>query len=150
INCADDPRMLADKAAFLREGQDEMQEQRGLEQPGRNVAPVDGPVKLVQFSAEFEGVENERDQAEHIEVRGTRRRPASQQDIKADAQVDQGDEPKPEVQRALGGNQDDGRIQRDGLPYQGISRLRPCSYAENLRNRGAVVFSAMLVIADRP
>jgi hypothetical protein len=38
-----------------------MQEQRGLEQPGRNVAPVNGPVKLVQFSAEFEGVENERD-----------------------------------------------------------------------------------------
>ena len=89
INRRDDPAMLADKAALLRESQDKMQEQRRLQQPGRNVAPVDGPVKLVQLSGELEGVKDERNQAENIEVRGTRRRPAPQQNIEPDAQVDQ-------------------------------------------------------------
>ena len=81
--------MPADKSALLRKSQDEMQEQGRLQQPGHNVAPVNRPVKLVQFSGELEGVKDERDQTENIEVRGTRRRPAAQQHIKPDAQVDQ-------------------------------------------------------------
>ncbi len=60
--------MLADKIAFLREGQDEMQKQSRLQQPGGNVAPIDRPVKLVQLSGELEGVKDERNQAENIEM----------------------------------------------------------------------------------
>ena len=61
--------MLADKVALLREGQDKMQEQGRLQQPGRDVAPVNRPVKIVQFAGELEGVKDERNQAEDIEMR---------------------------------------------------------------------------------
>ncbi len=149
VNGGNDPAILADKGALLREGQDEMQEQCGLKQPCRNVAPVDNPVKLVQLSGELEGVKDERDQAENIEMRGTRRRPASQQNIKPDPQIDQGDEPKPVVQRAFGGNQDDGRVQRDRLPNQGVSRLRPRAHAVNLPHPGGGVLYVVLVDGDQ-
>src|SRR5258708_2898553 len=142
--------MFADKATLLREGQDKVQKQRWLQQPGRNVAPVDDPVKLVQFPGELEGVKDERNQAEDVEVCGTRRWPASQQDVKPDAQVDQGNEPQPEVQRALAGNQDDRCIQRDRLPYQGISRLRPRAYPVNLPDPGGGVLYVMLVDRSQP
>src|SRR6185312_2439179 len=104
INRRNDPAMLAHKVALLREGQDEMQKQSRLQQPRGDVAPIDRPVKLVQLSGELEGVKDERNQTENIEMRGTRRRPASQQNIKADAQVDQRDEAQPVIQRAFGWN----------------------------------------------
>ena len=142
--------MLADKVAFLREGQDEMQKQSRLQQPGGNVAPIDRPVKLVQLSGELEGVKDERNQAENIEMRGTRRRPAPQQNIKPDAQVDQRDEAQPVIQRAFGRNQNHRRIQRDGLPHQRISRLRPRPYPVNLSHPGGGVFHVMLVDRGQP
>ncbi len=145
INRRNDPAMPADKAALLRESQDKMQEQGRLQQPGGNVAPVDRPVKLVQLSGEFEGVKDERDQAKNIEMGRTRRRPAPQQNIKPDAEIDQGDEAQPVVERTLGRNQDHGGVERHGLPYQGISSLRPCAHAVDLAHPGGRVLHVMLV-----
>src|SRR5207248_6971100 len=102
-----------------------MQEQSRLQQPGRDIAPVDRPVKLIQFSRELESVKDKRDQAKDIEMRGTGRRPASQQYIKPDAQIDQGDESKPIVERVLSRNQDYAHIQRDRLPKQRVICFRP-------------------------
>src|ERR1700730_1621909 len=137
--------MFADKAALLREGQNEMQEQSGLQKPGRDVAPVDSPVKLVQLSSELEGVENERDQAEDIEMRGARCRPAPQQNVKPDAQIDQSDETKPVVERALSRDQNHCGVQRNRLPNQRVCCLRPGANPVHLTNpRGGVLHLALV------
>ncbi len=98
IDRGNHPAMLADEVALLREGQNKMQKQSRLQQPRHHIAPVDRPVKFVQLSAELEGVENERNQAENVEVGRTGRRPAAQQDVKPDAEIDQGNEPQPVVE----------------------------------------------------
>ena len=71
-----------------------MQEQRRLQQPRHDVRPVDDPVKVVELAGVVEGVEDERDQAEDVEVRALGRGPASQQDVQANAEVDQRDQPQ--------------------------------------------------------
>ena len=93
-----------------------MQEHRRLQYPGNDIAPVDNPVKVVEFSGVVERVRDKRNYAENIEVRRTRRRPPSQQDVQADSQIDKRDEAQVIVQRAVRRNQIHVRIQRHRLP----------------------------------
>ncbi len=73
---------------------------------------------------------------------GTRRGPASQENINPDAQINQGDQSQPVVEGAISGNQNYVGIKRDGLPHQRVCSLRPDSGAIQLANqaRGALDF----------
>src|SRR5665213_296995 len=70
----------------------EVQEERGLESCGYVVAPQDPEVESVQLSGDLEGVEREGGQAEDVEVGGFRGRPAAEENVEADGEVDQRDE----------------------------------------------------------
>jgi len=58
-------------------------------------------------------------------MRRTNRRPAPQQHIKPDTQVNEGDEPQPIVHGAFGRNENDFDVQRNRSAHQGVRCLRP-------------------------
>ena len=107
------PRTLTNKLPLLGKRQNKMQEQSRLQDPGDNVAPVDGPIEVVQLAGVFERIRDERYQAENVKVRRTGCCPAAQQHVNADAQINQSDQPQPIIQRAIRGNQKDFRVQGD-------------------------------------
>src|SRR5271167_3657124 len=111
--------MLAHRLAFLREGENEVKEQCRLQHSGSDVAPIDRPVEIVELAGVFEGIGNEGDETENIEVRGSGSRPAAKQDVEADAQIDKRNQPQPVVERTLRRYQDYAGIERNRLPEQG-------------------------------
>ncbi len=140
VNQRNDPGMLADKITPLGKRQHEVQEQRRLQQPGSDVAPQNDPVEGVEFSGVVERVEDERNQAENIEVHGAWRRPAPQQHVHSDAQIDERDQPQPEIQRPLRRNQNHSCVNWNGVAHQRISRLRPDAGAEeHAYSRGRIL-----------
>ena len=78
-----------ERAAAFRKDQGEMDEQRGLDEPGGRVAPVDDPVEGIQFAAVVEAVKNERNQTENIEMDGAGRVPAADENEQADEKIEQ-------------------------------------------------------------
>ena len=116
-----------------------MQEQRRLQQPGDDVRPVDDPVEIVELAGVVEGVKDERDQAENVEVRTLGRGPASEQNVHADAEVDQRDQPQSGVERAIGGSQDQRSFHRHALPHQRVGGLGPNADAIELPLQAADV-----------
>ena len=71
----------------FRENQRKMQQQRGGQQTSDHTRPVHFEVEGVQFSTVLEGVENERDQAEDIEVNRARGVPSADENEQPDEQV---------------------------------------------------------------
>src|ERR1700694_3026236 len=104
--------MLADDLPPFRKGQYEVQKERRLQQPRDLIGPEDTPVESVELTDVVQGVENERYQAENVKMRRTDRRPAPQQYIKPNAQIDERDQPQPIVHGALGRNQHHSKTQR--------------------------------------
>src|ERR1700691_2467653 len=97
--------MLAYKLAFLGKDENEMQEKSRLQHSGTDVAPVDCPVEIVQLAGVLEGIGNERDEAENVEVRRAGSSPAAQQNVESNAEVNECDQPQPVVERTLRRNQ---------------------------------------------
>src|ERR1700685_2594461 len=128
VNREDYPAMSADEPMPLRKGQGEVQEESSLKQSSRDVPPVNGRIKSVQFSRVMERVGNERDQTEDIKVSRARRGPAPQQNIQPDAKIDKSNQAKPVVLRSVGRNRNEHHIDRDRLPSQGKRSLRPGAY----------------------
>src|SRR5579871_6217942 len=87
----------------------------------------------------MEGVEDERNEAEDVEVRALGGRPAPQQDVNADAEINQRDQSQAGIKRAIGGYQDDGSIDRHSLPYQRVRGLGPDPHTVELLLEGADV-----------
>ena len=121
VHRGNQPAAAVQHRLALREGQREMQEQRRLQQPCHHVRPVDDPVKVVELAGVVERVENERHQAEDVEVSTLGRGPASQQDVEADAEVDQRNQPQSDVERPVGGRQNQRRFNA-GFPAVPASR----------------------------
>src|SRR5450755_3668458 len=120
----------------FRKGQYEMQEQSRLQQPGNFIGPQHGPIETVELADIMQRVEDERDQAENVKMRGTDGRPTPHQHVESNAQVDEGDQPQPIVHGPLGGYQDHFHIQRNRAADQRVGRLRPYSgVIEPVRNR---------------
>ena len=117
------PAVLEGKSPPLGEGQYKVEEERGLQQPGDLVAPQDYPVEAVELAGKVQRVEDKRDQAEDIKVQGTDCRPAPQQYLEANAQVDERDQPQPIVHGALGGHQYDFNVQRNSAADQRVGCL---------------------------
>ena len=78
--------------ALFRESERKVQEQCRLQQLSDDVAPVDNRVKRIELAGVMERVQNERHEAENIKMRGFRRGPAAEENVKTDAQVDQCDQ----------------------------------------------------------
>src|SRR5205807_9563570 len=106
------PGTLAHKLALLRERKNEVQEQRGLQHSGGDVAPIDCPVEIVELAGVLEGIGDERDEAKDVEVRGTGGGPAAQQDVEDDAEIDERNQPQPVIERTLGGNENHAGVKR--------------------------------------
>ena len=92
----------------------------------------------------MERVENERNQAEGIKVRRTRRGPASQQYIQPDAKIDQANQAQPVVRRPLCRNRNQHHIHRHRLPYQGIRSLRPGAHTIQFAGSSGCIIYRML------
>ena len=91
----------------IREGESEVEKERRLHGRGDDVGPVDYLIEGVQLACVLEGVEDEGDQAENEEVGGFRGGPATEQDVQADEQVDNGDEAQAVVDGFIRGLEDD-------------------------------------------
>ncbi len=85
----------------------EVQDQGGLKGRGEDVAPVDHPVEGIELAGVVEGVEDERDQTEDEEMEGLRGRPAAEEDVEADGEIDQRDDALNLVDAAVGGLEND-------------------------------------------
>ncbi len=141
------PAVALHQRLALRKGEREVQEQRRLQQPRDDVRPVNDPVEVVQLAGVVERVEDERDQAENVEVRALGRGPAAQQDVKADAEIHQRDQPQPGIERAVRRRQNQWSFQRDALPHNRVGRLRPDADAIKLLLKATDV--VYLVIVNR-
>ena len=103
----------------------EMQKKRRLQRLGQHIAPQNGPVKRIEFASVLEAVECERDQAKQVEVSGARGRPAAEENVDADGQVDESDDAQPQshapVERL--GNDHNGRVKRDAVAGDCVAGL---------------------------
>ncbi len=66
-----------------------------------------------------------RDQAENVEMRGTRRGPSPQQNVNADPEVDERNQPQPVIQWPLGRSQDHPCLNGNRVPDHRVRCLRP-------------------------
>src|SRR5208283_516052 len=125
-----------------------MQKQRRLQQPGDDVGPIDNPIEVVQFAGVMEGIEDERDEAEDVKVRALGRSPAPEQNVDADAEIDQRDEPQPRVERAIGGYENDGSVEWYTLPNQRILGFGPDANAIELLLQAADIGDVPVIERD--
>ena len=91
------------RGEVVGEADREVQKERRLKRLRRHVAPVDEPVEAARFAGGSEAVKDKRDQTEDVEVDGLWSGPAAEQDIDADAEIDQRDESKPLIDGAVFG-----------------------------------------------
>ena len=98
-----------------------MQKESGLQGASGDVAPVDDPVEGIELRRVLEGIQDEGDQAEDVEMRRFRRGPSPEEHIKADAQIDQRNETQALVDGAIGRHKDDLNIKP-----RSILQVRSC------------------------
>ena len=139
------PRPLANELPPFGKRQNKVQEQGRLQDPGNDIAPVNYPIEVIQFAGVLERIGDERNQAENIEVRGSGCGPATQQDVDADAQVNQGNQAQRIIQRAICGSQDDVGIQRHRLADQRVGRLGPNARVVELAHQSRSAFDFLAV-----
>src|SRR2546426_10165664 len=71
-----------------RKYQRKVQKQSGCQKPRYNLRPVNFPVKRVQFPAEMEGPENERNQTKDVKMHGARSVPAADKNEQTDEKIE--------------------------------------------------------------
>src|SRR5262249_24808405 len=102
VNKCQQPRLLDQTSALLRKREGEVQEKRSLQQLCSHIGPEDNPIEGVQLACVMERVKDERNQAEDIKVGRLGRRPAAEQYIQPDAQIDQGNQSHALMQGVVG------------------------------------------------
>src|SRR5271170_8059397 len=80
-----------------------MQKERRLQRLGQDPAPVNGPVKAIEFAGVVERIQDKRGQTKDVKVSRPRSGPPPEEDIEANRKVDQRDEPQTLVLAAVGG-----------------------------------------------
>src|SRR6202020_3555165 len=93
---------------FFWKSERKMQEERRLQGLGDNLAPIDGPIKGVEFTRVVERVKNKRCQAKNVKMGGARGRPPPEEHIQADRKVNQCNQPQSLVETTIGGLKNDG------------------------------------------
>src|ERR1700761_1562941 len=92
---------------IARKTDSEVKEQGGLDGDGCDVAPVNDGVEEVKLCRVLEGVHDEGDEAEDVEMRRFRRSPSPEEHVDAYAQIDEGDEAETLVDGAVRRFEDD-------------------------------------------
>ena len=87
VNGAQDRAVPLGNRAPLRKYQRKMQQQRRLQKPGHDRAPIDFPVERSQLPGVLEGVQDEGHQAKNVEMHGARRVPPAGKNEEADEEV---------------------------------------------------------------
>src|SRR5215472_10934032 len=87
-------KVLEQTLCPLGEHQREMQQERWGKQPCHNAGPIDFIIERIELSAVVKAVENERHQAEDVEVNGARRVPPADENKNSNEKVDQADNAK--------------------------------------------------------
>ncbi len=77
-------KLRPDPASALRKYEREMDKEGRLEKQGDDVAPVNNLIERIQLAAVVKTVENERDEAEDVEVNCAGRVPAARKNKKPD------------------------------------------------------------------
>src|SRR5271169_2290567 len=103
-----------------------MQEQGWGQQPCNNAGPVDFQVKRIELSAELERVQDEGNQAEHIEMDGPRGVPSPDEYEQTNEEIQESDEAQVifHPQRFLGGGGNEPGFKLFAVPRQLIAKLR--------------------------
>ena len=99
-----------------------MKEEGGLQRLGQDIAPVDGPVEVVEPPGVVEGVEGEGNQAEEVDMERAGCGPAPEEDVESDGQIDEADD-KGEVEHAAvggDGNDDDRGVEGNAAAGDGV------------------------------
>ncbi len=99
-----------------------MEKERRLQGGRRNIAPIDDPVEIREPVGVFKGIEDERRQAEKIEVGGAGRGPAAEEDIEPDPEIDQRDKAEALVQAVVGRIENDWVFNTYATPLDGVGR----------------------------
>ena len=123
-----------------------MQEEGRLECLCGHVSPIDEPVEGAWFPCRSEAVENKGSKAEDVEMDGLGGGPAPEQNVDANAQVNEGNEAKTLIDGAIFGFENDldvklgGAVEVDRLGNRTkdrVSRVCPDAAAKHLpRERG--------------
>ena len=71
-----------------------MQKQCRLQYPRSDIAPQDNGVKKIELAGVVKGIKDCGNQAEDVEMGGFRGSPAPEQNVNADPQVDQRNQPE--------------------------------------------------------
>ena len=133
-----------------------VQKERRLERRCGHVAPVNDPVEGVEFAGVTEGVQDERNQAEDVKMDRLGSRPAPEEDVDSDTEIDKRDEPEALIDGTVFGLEDDLDIEtwlrlevggvRNG-PKDGVGCMGPDAAAEHFadqRGETGVGWSSML------
>ena len=141
----------------VREADCEVQKECRLQSLRRHVAPVDDLVEDVQLAGVFEAVEDERGQAEDVEVGGFGRGPASEEDVDSDTEVDERDKAQTLVDGAIRGLEDDLNIETCGIlqvvhvrsgAEDGVGCVCPDAAVEHLADEGGQARGGVVVDAE--
>src|SRR5258708_40373861 len=77
----------------LRKDQSKVQQERRREQPGDYAGPIHFIVEGIQLAAVLEGIKDERDQAEDVEMHGARGVPPTHENEKPNEKIEETNEP---------------------------------------------------------
>ncbi len=134
-----------------------VQEERRLDGLRGHVAPVDDPVEGAGFAGRAEAVEDEGSQAEDVKMDGLWGRPAPEENVDADAEVDEGDEAQALIDGAVFGLEDDLDVKlgcaveidglRDGTEDRVVG-VGPDAAAKHLANQGGDARGGLVIDAD--
>ena len=137
--------LAAAAVSFIRKGLREVQEESRLQRAGDDVAPVHHLVEQVELARVEERVHHEGREAKDVEVQRVGRGPAAEEDIEADAEVDQRDQPEAGIDAAVRGFQDDGNIDAEAVPGDDVVRGAVNLGAEELADQRSNARDFLLV-----
>ena len=109
-----------------------MQKQRRLQRLSQDLAPVDGPVKSIEFAGVIERIQDKRGQAKDVKVSRPGSRPAPEEDIEADGKVNQRNEPQTLVLAAVGGLQQNRCVDGNARTDQQVVDVPPGAHSKPL------------------
>ena len=109
-----------------------MQKQCGLQRLSQDPAPVDGPVKSIEFGGVVERIKDKRGQAKDVKMRRPGSRPAPEEDVETDGKVNQRNEPQALVLTAVGGLEQNGCVDGNARTEETVVDVPPGPYGKPL------------------
>ncbi len=146
---AEQPRPPLNKIPLLRKSQNKVQEQCRLQHPCNNVAPINNPVKVIEFPGVLKRIRDERDDAKNIEVCRTGRGPAAQQNVQTNSQINQRNEAEREIEGSVSRKKEDFGVQGNRIPDQRVRRVVPDARRVELPHQPRGILDFLAIYRDQ-